>query len=173
MTPIASTSQPCLRDRHRLGMTLPAVLLTAVATLGMLGGVVVVDQSVRTKEATHQTQRTLHQLNVALALYRDHHEDAPAGNASEVIRTLKTDRQCAALLHSLPLQRSDKTGWQIRDGFGRAMRYRTSAETSLGRAEFVSAGPDGQFGDPAGEEREQVRAAADNIRGSDLEASDL
>ena len=149
-------------------MSLPATLLGMVAAGAVMAGLVMIDRAVRTDAAIAQTQRTLRQLNHALMHYTQQHETFPAGSSYQAIAALRRHPDTAALLDVLPMQQHSNDRWHITDGFGRPLHYRPANQTRHRRAEFVSAGVDGRFGDALAHAPVLRRESTDNIHGSDL-----
>ena len=148
-------------------MTLPGMLVSLVVGCIALAGFVLVERAVRHQAAVEHTRQTLRQLNRALALHARNHGHAPTGDAHDALRALQHASADHATLDALPLQRHTDR-WRVTDGFGRPMRYRPPDQTPADHGAFVSAGPDGRFGDPYASQSHAQRAAADNILGHDL-----
>lgn len=153
------------------GMSLVEMLLSLATISLVLGGAVLVSESLRAGTADHQTRETLMALRVALTAYHDHHGRWPRGSTeSEAIRELATDPSTLSLIQSLRVNTDPRGRTRVFDGYGKPIRYIVRAEGDASYADFVSAGPDGKFGDLASDSPQVRNDAVDNIYGSDLEA---
>jgi type II secretory pathway pseudopilin PulG len=164
------------------GMTFTEMLLSMVLVAAVLGGLQVVSASLRAESADEQTRRTLRALRAAAVLHLrlEHNGDVSAdavaalrgGLTADVLKVLLANPRTASLLASLRVDHAADGSLIVRDGYGRPIRYLPPAATdddtnvrTTTPGDFVSAGPDGRFGAPAGNDP----AAADNLYGSDME----
>src|SRR5690606_18809275 len=127
-----------------------------------------VSASLRNDTADARTRQTLATLRRALLHYEETHGRGLAGSTPRGIETLLADRTTVSIVQSLTLTRTDE-GATVLDGFGRPVRFQPRAADGARQADFVSAGPDGRFGDPTSTNPDERSAAMDNLYGSDME----
>ncbi len=153
----------------RAAMTLVELMLSVAIASAVLGVLVLVSASLRAGIGEDRTRQVLLTLHDALATYRQTHETDPAGHTHEVIKLLFEDAATAPILESLSRDQTQDSD-VVRDGYGRPVRYLPPAPDVSLPGDFVSAGPDRRFGDPASDQPDDRRAAIDNLYGSDMEA---
>ena len=152
-------------------MTIVELLLSVAVSAVILGGVTLISESLRTDTSDQQTRRTLRLLRRALIQYHDRHGAwAPGPTTADAVRALRADPKAAAILQPLRIPDSPEHEWIIRDGYDRPIRYAVETDGNTVVADFVSAGPNGRFGDLASNHPERRLDAMDNLYGSDLEA---
>ena len=155
----------------RQGMTLVELLLSVAVSAVTLGGITLISESLRTDTSDQQTRRTLRLLRRSLTHYHNRHAAWPSGpTTADAIRSLQEDPEAAAMLRPLRPADSPQHKWIIRDGYDRPIRYAVGTDGNTVVADFVSAGPDGRFGDLASDHPKRRLDAMDNLYGSDLEA---
>ncbi len=150
-----------------LGMTLTELMLCSVLAVAVMGALSLVSASLRNDTAEQQTRATLRTLREALVLYRETHGDWPRGSTHEVLEALLSERATMELIEGLTVTRTSE-GLTVLDGFGRAVVYLPVSE-DRSEGDFVSAGPDGRFGDSRSTDPRQRSAAMDNLYGADTE----
>jgi len=154
----------------RRGMTIVELLLSMAASAVTLGGVTLISESLRTDTSDQQTRRTLRLLRISLTHYHNRHAAWPPGpTTADAVRALLADPEAAVMLRPLRLPDSPQHEWTLRDGYDRPIRYAVGTDGNTVVADFVSAGPDGRFGDLASDHPERRLDAMDNLYGSDLE----
>ena len=167
--PIETRIRRKTAERH--GMTIVELLLSVAVSAVTLGGITLISESLRTDTSDQQTRRTLRLLRLSLTHYHNRHAAWPPGpTTADAIRAMQADPETAALLRPLRLVDSPQHEWIIRDGYDRPIRYAVGTDGNTVVADFVSAGPDGRFGDLASDHPERRLDAMDNLYGSDLEA---
>jgi len=165
MTPSNKTTRTSDRRLKAGGGFTLIELLVVIFILGILVTLVVgVAQYVYTKAARKQTQATQAIVMSAIEAYHDICEGAdegetyPSGDIAEMLECLKGEkalandaqkarikRDCAEILLKLPVDAySAENPSEIRDGFGKNMRYEQEGGLA-GRPVLISAGPDGNF----------------------------
>jgi hypothetical protein len=152
-------------------MTFLEMLLSLSVVAGVLGGMVVASDGVRARHAERQTLGTLRTLRVALLQYRAEHGVFPAGPTSACLGSLLAMPGAGGVLRGLPMGRAEDGGPAVLDGYGRAIEYIPPGEGQVQQPDFVSAGPDGRFGDLHAGRGRGSPAAVDNLYGSDTEAA--
>ncbi len=150
-------------------MTLVELMLSIAMACAVLGVLVLVSASLRAGIGDDRTRQVLTTLHDALAKYRQTYTADPTGRTHEVIKLLFEDAATAPILESLSRDRTQGAD-VVRDGYGRPVRYLPPAPDGSRPGDFVSAGPDRRFGDPASDQPGDRRAAIDNLYGSDMEA---
>lgn len=154
----------------RDGMTLVELLLSGVVISIVLGALVLVSQSLRTEACDQQTRSTLHHLRTALHAYHEIHQSWPPGPTTALaVQRLLTDAGTAALVRSLDLGTDIQGQTCVRDGYGNPVRYVIQSRQDTAGADFISAGPNGRFGDLNSSNPKLRDDAADNLHGFDLE----
>jgi hypothetical protein len=153
---------------HRLGMGLGEMLLTLSAIAILLGVLMMVSNTLRTENAYQQTVSILRSLRLGLTQYHSLTSTYPPGPTSVAIHYLQRLPECETHLRGLRL-RADREGFMtIDDGYGRPLRYIAPADQRLRIGDFVSAGPDGLFGDHLNPDARSQNAMLDNIYSSHL-----
>ena len=156
--------------RRRTGMTLVELLLASVAIAIIFGGLILASQSLRNDACDRKTRSTLRQLRGALQAYYDRHNSwPPEPTTHAALSDLLADTASAPFVRSLDLRTDDRGQMCILDGYGQAVRYVIQSGHDAAGADFVSAGPNGRFGDLTSENRSHRQDAADNLYGWDLE----
>ena len=152
------------------GMTLVELLLTNTFIAMILGGLILISQSLRNDACEQQTRSTLRQLRSALKAYHRQHNTWPQeSTTSEAVKTLLSDNATASIVRPLNLGRDDQNQLCVRDGYGHPVRYVVQSRHNIVHADFISAGPDGRFGDLTSQSPRLRDDAADNLYGFDLE----
>ncbi len=170
LPPAALITPVVAMRRTRTGMSLTELLLSLALVYLGLGGVALVSESLRTSTADRQTRDTLRTLQACLSSYHDRHGSWPPGpTASDAIKAMLDDPVTAPLIKPLRLSADADGSLQAHDGYGCPIRYLLRPHGSAIHAQFVSAGPDGQFGDLTSEHQELRSHAMDNVYSSDLE----
>lgn len=155
-----------VRLTHQWGMGLGEMLLTLAGISIMLAVLMMVSNTIRTENAYQQTTSILRSLRLALSQYHSQTSTYPPGPSSVAIHYLQRVPESEAHLRGLRM-RADREGFMtIDDGYGRPLRYIDPAEQRLRVGDFVSAGPDGLFGDPHSSDPRQQNAMLDNIYSS-------
>jgi prepilin-type N-terminal cleavage/methylation domain-containing protein len=162
---------PCSRPATpgRRAFTLVELLLTTAVIGSLFAGLIVVSNSLRADNAQHQTKRTLALLRRALLSYHAEHQGWPASPTTEALRDLRRHPPAGALLVAVGLHTDNRGILSVHDGYGRPVRYLEPAPPRMPLADFVSAGPDGRFGDLSSKLPEQRQAAMDDLFGHDVE----
>lgn len=157
--------------RRRRAMTMVELLLAMVLVAGCLGGLVLTSNSLRSGYAQRQTRATLVSLAQALTAYQAANHAWPPPPTDAALTALARDPASSVFLGSVPIAR-DAAGQSIlRDGYGRTIRY-VAADGAQRRADFVSPGPDGRFGDTSLDnpgEPGSARGQADDLFASEVE----
>ena len=154
----------------RTGMTFVELLLSVAVCAVMLGGVTLVSESLRHDQSDQETRATLRSLRKALNNYYSQHQYCPAGEtASTVLKALLADKETAAVVCELRLSTDAAGVMHVQDGYGRSMRYIIRDRGAAAQADFVSAGPDGRFGDLSSPDPDLQQASLDDLYGADLE----
>jgi len=152
------------------GMTLIELLLTGTFIAMILGGLILISQSLRNDACEQQTRSTLRQLRAALQAYRLQYNTWPKeSKTSAAVKTLLTDAATASIVSVLNLGKDDQNQLCVRDGYGHAVQYVVQSRRNTTHADFISAGPDGRFGDLTSQSSRLRDDAADNLHGFDLE----
>ncbi len=151
-------------------MGLVELLLSMAAVVVVLGGVVLVSESLRADTSELQTRTTLGQLRLALKRYHARHGHWPPGlTDTAVLCALLADPVTAPIVQPLPLCRDRQGMIRVHDGYDQPIRYVVDATSGAMAVDFVSAGADGRFGDLTFNHPGVHRDAMDNLYGSDLE----
>ena len=168
LAPLTDHGEPATIRRSGMGL---AELLLCVAVVAMvLGGLVLISQSLRDEACEKQTRQTLRRLRAALHEYHLRHRGWPPGpTTDQAIRSLLADPATARMVGPLSLSTDDQGKARICDGYGQPVRYVIRSQGDANDADFVSAGPDGRFGDLASPQPSLRTEAADNLYGADLE----
>lgn len=164
---------PYTHRRHTVphAMGLVELLLSFAMTTAILGGLILVSESLRTDTSEQQTRETLRKLRAALTQYHHRHGTWPPGaSTSAAIKALLADPATAEQIKPLPLDTDPQGALHVRDGYGRPLRYFVETRGNTTMADFVSPGPDGQFGDLTSNHPQLRSNAMDNLFGSDMEA---
>lgn len=154
-------------------MTLVELFAAAAALSAMMGGLVWASNSLRVSQADRQTRQSLAVLRQALVRYHTKHRRWPEGPVGKALATLTAEPDLKPLLSGLVICVDSSGRLFVRDGFGQAIHYLApgtpggSEADTWQQPDFISAGPDGQLGDPAGHRP----GRSDNIYGSDTEAT--
>ncbi len=152
------------------GMALVEMLLAASVIGIVLGGLILASQSLRTETCEQQTRSTLRHLRAALRQYHQRHGAWPSGpTITTAVKALRADPAAAPLLAHITVRTGPGGQIDVHDGYGRPIRYVVEPRGGKIQADFVSAGPDGRFGDPASTHSHVRSDAVDNLYGSELE----
>lgn len=140
-------------------------MISGCVVVGVMGVLVVISGSLRADDAHQRTQDALSTLNVALQTYHAWGGQPLPADTAAVVQILRQDPSTQPLIAGLPTAPTDR-GLMLLDGYSRPMRYRPAASPdSVG--DFVSAGPDGDFGDADAASPAQRRATTDNLYGAE------
>ncbi|WP_432800263.1 type II secretion system protein GspG [Poriferisphaera sp. WC338] len=164
------TSSATSKATHRcLAMTLPETLLSAVIIALVLASLVMVSNSLRANSELERTEYTLTILEHALMVYHKSYETGLPQSTSQMLLALSTDNATRNLLRNIPMKHDPENpdNLIILDGFGNPIQYIPPSQRGNVYGDFVSAGPDGQFGDIFNKNQEQKVGAIDNLHGSD------
>ncbi len=160
--------RPVDARRATAGMGLGEMMLTLAGIALFLGVLMTVSNTVRAENADHQTRAILRSLRMAVMQYHSMTEAYPPGPVSVAIHYLQRLPECEVHLRGLKL-RADRDGFMtIDDGFGRPLRYIDPTMQRMRIGDFVSAGPDGLFGDTQNTDDRLQHAMMDNIYSSDV-----
>ena len=152
--------------RLAAAMTLVELMLSIVVTAALMGLLVLLSGTLRRDSADQRTWQLLQTLHEALQRYHAAHAAWPSGPTPEVLRMLLTDSASSDLMENMQLDRLEGP-LALRDGYGRQLKYLPTTGSREGC--FVSAGPDGQFGNPDAEDAKLSGAAIDNLYSRDAE----
>jgi hypothetical protein len=152
-------------------MTLVELLLCCVVLTAGLSALVATANAVRTTFADEQTRDTLRRLRLALNQYHSDTGQWPGGDTDTALLNLMQHTGAARLLKDVPINTDGQRYARVLDGYGEVIRFKAAASDLFGRPDFVSAGPDGFFGDPASPDTDIAAMASDNIYGSDTEGA--
>ncbi len=146
-------------------------LVVSMAVVGvLLGGVVLVSESLRVSTSDQQTRQTLRRLSMATDAYRRAHGDwPPCSSTARCVGALLADPVSAPMVRSLRLSTDSQGVIHVHDGYGQPIRCISGDKSQTAKPDFVSAGPDGRFGDLSSSREDQFNAAMDNLYSSDLE----
>ena len=144
--------------------------LLSVTVIGIaLGGAVVVSDWFRAQTSWRQTRTTLRQLRQALVNYEKALGAWPPAPTPAALEAMLAQPDAAEALRVVSHKRDPAGGLAVVDGYGRPIRYVVQSQDGRSEADFVSAGPDGQLGDPFAEQAALRRAAADDVFGAEVE----
>lgn len=146
------------------GLGLVEALATLAVIAGLLGGLVVTSNALRTGSATRQTALVLRQLHRALVRYEADHGRTLPGPTGKALLTLLHDPATRPLLDKLVYSLDAQGLPVVNDGSNHPIRYFAPEEHPPQGPDFVSAGSDGRFGSPS-----DRRAALDDLYGVDME----
>jgi len=152
-------------------MTLIELLLCIGVLTILLGMLAATANAVRTTNADEQTRSTLRLLRMALNQYHQDTGHWPVCDTDTALLVLLDNPTTARLLQSVPVSTDGQRYARVLDGYGEVIRFKAVGANYFGRPDFVSAGPDGTFGDPASTDADTAAAASDNIYGSDTEGA--
>jgi len=160
--PVPASLSQSVRAR---GMTLVEMMVAMLLAVAAMGSLSLLAASLRDDTPQRQTQTTLTTLHEAMRIYSAAHDAALPAQTHETLQTLLADERSAAIMRHLPFTRTAH-GLAVLDGFGRPIRYLPPTSATR-EGDFVSAGPDGRFGDPHHTDPRQRAAAMDNLYASD------
>jgi hypothetical protein len=150
-------------------MSLGETLLSLAGIAVILSLLMAVTNSVRAENADQQTRQILRSLRMALDQYHQATHTFPPSPMSVAIHYLQTLPSSQNHMRGLQL-RTDSDGFSvIDDGYGRPLRYFRSTPRGDQSPDFVSAGPDGIFGDRAATDSTHQQAVIDNVYGSEVQ----
>ncbi len=152
-------------NTHNLGMGLVELVLALVVIAGVLGLMIVVTNSLRAESAEAATRQTLSLLRATLRYYHEQTQRWPAGDANSALATLIKAADAQSPINALALVANPNGTYVVRDGYGRPLAYQPSQTGH--EPDFVSAGPDGQFGDPQSPDPDARLAVIDNLYASE------
>lgn len=158
-----NTEKPTHRRDKGMGVIEAVTILAGIA--GLMTAAVVTSNSLRTSSAEAQTHATLRELRQALMSYQAEHKTLPSGPTERVITTLLQSASSRVFMQKLPISFADRNRPTVYDGYGHAIRYFGPEDKPTQGADFVSAGPDGRFGDPS----HPSPLGIDDLRGVDFE----
>lgn len=146
-----------------MGLIEAVAILAGIAAL--LTAAVATSNSLRTTSADAQTRATLRELRQALVSYQAEHKTLPPGGTEAVVGALLRDPSSRAFMQKLPISITERDRPSVYDGYGHAIRFFGPEDKPTQGPDFVSAGPDGKFGDPA----HPSPPGIDDLRGFDFE----
>ena len=152
--------------RAMLGMNLWEMLLvmTAIAvTLGLLSGA---SNTLRSHNAQQQTINTLRSLRLALDQYHQSTGAFPPEPFSVAVHYLQANPSSATHMQALKFTTNSQGFTTLADGYGRAITYNHLTIHGQYAPDFISAGPDGQFGDLTSTNTYKQQAVIDNVTGA-------
>lgn len=155
---------------HNLAMGFIEMLLS-IAVIGcMLIMLILVSNSLRTETAEQDTRQTLRMLRVSLLQYHQEHDAWPKGPTPFALMQMLSDPSSRDTMHNVSVVMLRNKLPIVRDGFGQEIRYLApNAYSPTDLPDFVSAGFDGDFGNPTGQTVQAKQAAIDNVFGVDTE----
>lgn len=160
----------CGRVARRRAMGLVELLFSLAAVAIVLGVLVLISESLRRDTSERKTRDVLRTLRMALNAYHDRHDAWPVGpGPAQALAALLDDPVTEAMVRPLSLVTDDQGGLAVQDGYGCPIGYVRRTDGGAERVDFVSAGPDGQFGDLGSGHPKMRSAAIDDLYGSDLE----
>lgn len=157
------------RTHHNLAMGFIEMLLSIVVIACMLIMLILVSNSLRTETAEQDTRQTLRLLRVSLLQYHQEHHNWPKGPTPYALMQMLSDPASRDTMHNISVVMLRNRLPIVRDGFGQEIRYLAPQPKSPYPPDFVSAGLDGDFGDPTAANSQTRQAAIDNVFGIDTE----
>ncbi|HAI10114.1 MAG TPA: hypothetical protein DCM28_00290 [Phycisphaerales bacterium] len=146
------------------------MLLSIVVIACMLSMLILVSNSLRTQTAEQDTRQTLRMLRVSLLQYHQQHNTWPKGPTPFALMQMLSDPSSRDAMHNVSVVMLRNKLPIIRDGFGQEIRYLAAIPQSpTALPDFVSAGLDGDFGNPTSDNPHSKQAAIDNVFGVDTE----
>lgn len=146
------------------------MLLSIVVISCLLILLILVSNSLRTETAEQDTRQTLRMLRVSLLQYHQDHQHWPKGPTPYALMQMLSDPASRDTMHNVSVVMLRNKLPIVRDGFGQEIRYLTpTAYSPNALPDFVSAGLDGDFGNPIGKNPQSKQAAIDNVFGIDTE----
>jgi len=158
------------RKQKERAMGIVELLLVVIVISGFLGMLTLVTNSVRAQSADQQTRQTLSVLRSALVHYHESYGSWPPGHTGTALSALIDQPRDDSPIFSLSVIVEDKGFYVIRDAFGNDVKYLPPRGQK--DPDFVSAGPDGEFGNHLAQTPEDRMALADNIYGRETERRD-
>lgn len=155
-------------NRRALTLT-ETLLLLVIAFMGLFTALWITD-SFEDRLLEHENQRILASLSTALHDYEQHTASTPPGPVSKASAALLELPQARANLHDLPLLRTADGYATLLDAYLRPLAYTETSQGSLPVGDFVSAGPDGLFGDAFADDPALTDALIDDRYSSDFES---
>ena len=145
------------------------MLLSIAVIACMLILLILVSNSLRTETAEQDTRQTLQLLRVSLLQYQQQHDTWPKGPTSSALLQLLSDPSSQDTMRNLNVLILHNKQAIVRDGFGQEVRYLAPKPQSPYPPDFLSAGLDGDFGNPTAINPASKQAAIDNVFGIDTE----
>ncbi len=157
-------------QHHNLAMGFIEMLLSIVVIACMLSLLILVSNSLRTETAEQDTRQTLRMLRVSLMQYHQTNSNWPKGPTPYALMQMLSDPASRDTMHNVSVVMLRNKLPIVRDGFGQEIRYLPPQPGQPNnQPDFVSAGLDGDFGNPTGQTAQSKQAAIDNVYGVDTE----
>jgi type II secretory pathway pseudopilin PulG len=157
-------------NHHNLAMGFVEMLLSIVVIACMLSLLILVSNSLRTETAEQDTRQTLRMLRVSLMQYHQNHANWPKGPTPYALMQMLSDPASRDTMQNISVVMLRNKLPIVRDGFGQEIRYLPPQQDQpSNQPDFVSAGLDGDFGNPNGHSTQSKQAAIDNVYGVDTE----
>lgn len=166
--PQAAKPRPWVPVEHRTrcaAMTLIETALNIAVAAALMGVLVLVAGSLRSDSAQQQTRRTLRALREALTTYPTPQDHWQGFTTAQILDMLTQNESAWTKVEPLPRITQADGAMAVIDGFGRPIRFQPGSPDDARHADFISAGPDGNFGD------DNPRAAMDNIYGLEIQSN--
>ncbi|QDU71656.1 hypothetical protein [Mucisphaera calidilacus] len=167
MTPTTNTSR-AYATRRALAPTETLLALT-LAMITLLAAVWITD-SFEDRLLENENERILTQLSTALRHYERETGTTPPGLIQQATAALLDHPDTRRHLDGLPLLLADNDQPILLDAYLNPLAYTETSQGSLPVGDFVSAGPDGRFGNAASDNPEDIDALIDDRYSSDFEA---
>lgn len=164
-TPHAADARP---RRPRALTTTETLLALAIATALLASGLWTANAWADNLQL-HHNARILTKLSLAIERFERLTGQPLPGPATNAMAHLAEQQELRPLIHNLPVRIENDGRLTPLDAWNQPLAYLDNSQGTLAVGDFVSAGPDGVFGDPYASNPERQNALVDDQYASDFE----